>query len=141
MRRTRMDQGRLAVDSRPCARAAKPEPRLVRFPVMRRIAITTPNVMAALRRLNRDQARPYNFALSPVIVNVSGFPITLLGPFEKNSARWQEMPYINIHDGSTQTLKPPTIPVLAQTFETVFSQYVRHPELQERRTRWHSLQG
>jgi|SRR5450432_267393 len=28
---------------------------------MRRVAITTPNVMAALRRLNRDQARPYNF--------------------------------------------------------------------------------
>src|SRR5713226_5188669 len=38
------------------------------------------------------------------------------------------MPYINIHDGKTHTLKPPTIPVIAQTFETVFSQYVRHPE-------------
>jgi hypothetical protein len=25
-------------------------------------------------------------------------------------------------------LKPPTIPVIAQTLETVFSQYVRHPE-------------
>lgn len=95
---------------------------------MRRIAITTPNVMAALRRLNRDQARPYNFALSPVIVNLSGTPITLLGPFEKKSARWREMPYINIHDGKKHTLKPPTIPVVAQTFETVFSQYVRHPE-------------
>ncbi len=98
------------------------------LPVMRRIAITTPNVMAALRRLNRDQARPYNFALSPVIVNLSDTPVTLLGPFEKNSARWREMPYINIHDGKTHTLKPPTIPVIAQTFETVFSQYVRHPE-------------
>jgi hypothetical protein len=38
------------------------------------------------------------------------------------------MPYINIHDGNTHTLKPPTIPIIAQTFETVFSQYVRHPE-------------
>jgi hypothetical protein len=38
------------------------------------------------------------------------------------------MPYINIHDGKTHTLKPPTLPVIAQTFETVFSQYVRHPE-------------
>ena len=95
---------------------------------MRRIAITTPNVMAALRRLNRDQARPYNFALSPVIVNLSQTPVTLLGRFEKNSARWRVMPYINIHDGKTHTLKPPTIPVIAQTFETVFSQYVRHPE-------------
>jgi hypothetical protein len=98
------------------------------LPVMRRIAVTTPNVMAALRRLNRDQARPYNFALSPVIVNLSDTPVTLLGPFEKNSARWRGMPYINIHDGNTHTLKPPTIPVIAQTFETVFSQYVRHPE-------------
>ena len=69
------------------------------LPVMRRIAITTPNVMAALRRLNRDQARPYNFALSPVIVNLSDTPVTLLGPFEKNSARWRGMSYINIHDG------------------------------------------
>jgi hypothetical protein len=98
------------------------------LPVMRRIAITTPNVMAALRRLNRDQARPYNFALSPVIVNLSDIPVTLLGPFEKNSARWREMPYINIHDGNTHTLKPPTVPVIVQTFETVFSQYVLHPE-------------
>jgi len=38
------------------------------------------------------------------------------------------MRYINIHDGKTHTLKPPTLPVIAQTFETVFSQYVRHPE-------------
>ena len=53
---------------------------------------------------------------------------TLLGPFEKNPARWREMPYINIHDEKPHTLKPPTLPVIAQTFETVFSQYVRHPE-------------
>jgi hypothetical protein len=104
------------------------EPDWFHLPVMRRIAITTPNVMAALRRLNRDQARPYNFALSPVIVNLSDTPITLLGPFEKNAARWAGMPYINIYDGKTHTLKPPTVPVIAQTFETVFSQCVRHPE-------------
>ena len=97
-------------------------------PVMRRIAISTPNVMSALRRLNRDQARPYNFALSPVLVNLSGSLITLLGRFEKNPARWATMPYVNIHDGSTRTLKPPTLPVLAQTFGMAFAQYVRHPE-------------
>ena len=97
-------------------------------PVMRRIAISTPNVMAALRRLNRDQARPYNFALSPVLVNLTNLPITLLGPFEKDSACWGKMPYINIHDGSTQTLNPPSLPVLPQTFEMVFSQYLQHPE-------------
>jgi hypothetical protein len=95
---------------------------------MRRIAISTPNVMAALRRLNRDQARPYNFALSPVLVNLSNSPITLLGRFEKDPSRWATMPYVNIHDGNTHTLEPPTLPVLVQTFEMVFVQYVRHPE-------------
>jgi len=95
---------------------------------MRRIAISTPNVTAALRRLNRNQARPYNFALSPVIVNLSGEKITLLGSFEKNSAVWNEMPYVNIHDGTTHTLNPPTLLVLPQTFEMVFSQYDQHPE-------------
>ena len=98
------------------------------LPVMRRIAISTPNVMAALRRLNRDQARPYNFALSPVVVNLSNIPITLLGHFEKNSGLWGNMPYVNIHDGTTHTLNPPSLLVLPQTFEMVFSQYHRHPE-------------
>jgi len=95
---------------------------------MRRIAISTPNVMAALRRLNRDQARPYNFALSPVLVNLSGSTVTLLGRFEKDSSRWEEMTYVNIHDGSNHTLNPPTLPALFQTFDMVFAQYIRHPE-------------
>jgi hypothetical protein len=95
---------------------------------MRRIAITTPNVMAALRRLNRDKARPYNFALSPMLVNLSNTSITLLGPFEKDSSPWGDMSYINIHDGTTHTLNllPPL--TLAQTFEMVFFQSYRHPE-------------
>ncbi len=104
------------------------EPEWFRLPVMRRIAISTPNVMKALRRLDRDKSRPYNFALSPVLVNLSTLPITLLGPFEKNPAHWGKMPYINIHDGATHTLNPPTLLVLPQTFEIVFSQYFRHPE-------------
>ncbi len=98
------------------------------LPVMRRIAITTPHVMTALRKLDRDKARPYNFALSPVIIDLSGSPITLLGPFEKDPARWMEMPYINIHDGTTHTLDPPTLLAMPQTFGTIFSQYVKHPE-------------
>lgn len=105
-----------------------PNPDWFQLPVMRRIAITTPNVMAALRRLNRDQARPYNFALSPVLVNLSGSPITLLGPFEKDSSKWWTMQYVNIQDGSIHTLQPPTLLALPQTFEMVLSQYGQHPE-------------
>jgi hypothetical protein len=108
---------------RPCQ-----EPEWFHLPVMRRIAISTPNVMAALRHLRRDQARPYNFALSPVLVNLAGMQVTLLAPFEKDSSRWMTMPHINIHDGTTHTLDNPTLPVLVQTFEMVFQQYHRHPE-------------
>ncbi len=99
-----------------------------RLPVMRRIAISTPNVMKALRKLDRDKSRPYNFALSPVLANLSTQPITLLGPFEKDPVRWLKMPYINIHDGTTHTLNSPSALVLVQTFDMVFSQYLRHPE-------------
>jgi len=73
------------------------KPKWFGLPVMRRIAISTPNVMAALRRLRRDQARPYNFALSPVLVNLSNVPLTLLAPFEKDSSQWMKLPHVNIH--------------------------------------------
>ena len=104
------------------------KPEWFDLPVMRRIAISTPNVMTALRRLKRDQARPYNFALSPVLVNLTKKPITLLAPFKKNSSRWLKMPHVNIHDGKTYRLDMPTLPIMAQTFEMVFEQYHQHPE-------------
>lgn len=104
------------------------KPEWFDVPVMRRIAITTPQVMAALRRLDRDQARPYNFAMSPVLTNLSDSPITLLGRFEKNSALWKTMQYVNIHDGTMHTLEPPSLLALPQNFEMVFSQYPRHLE-------------
>jgi hypothetical protein len=94
----------------------------------RRIAITTPSVMAALRHLRRDQARPFDFALSPVLVNLTGSQVTLLAPFEKDASRWMAMPHINIHDGTTHTLEKAELPLLVQTFEMVFQQYHRHPE-------------
>ena len=59
---------------------------------------------------------------------VSNSSVTLLGRFEKAPSRWSTMPYVNIHDGSPQTLHPPTLPVLVQTFEMVFAQYIRHSE-------------
>jgi hypothetical protein len=104
------------------------KPDWFRLPVMRRIAISTPNVMAALRRLRRDHARPYNFALSPVLVNLTDVPVTLLAPFEKDSKQWMTMPHINIHDGTTHILKEPSLPFIVQTFEMVFQQYHQHQE-------------
>src|SRR5882672_9917274 len=45
-----------------------------------------------------------------------------------NPYLWGSMPFVNIHDGTTHTLNPPTLLALPQTFEMVLSQYVRHPE-------------
>jgi hypothetical protein len=98
------------------------------LPVMRRIAITTPNVMKALRKLSRDRARPYNFALSPVLVNLTNTPILLLGPFEKDSAKWGSMRFVDVYTGTTHRLNPPTLFALPQTFEMKFGQYCKHPE-------------
>jgi hypothetical protein len=39
-----------------------------------------------------------------------------------------EMSYINIHDGTTNTLDPPTLMAMPQTFGTIFSQYVKRSE-------------
>jgi hypothetical protein len=118
------------------------KPCWLNVPVMRRIAITTPNVMVALRRLNRDKARPYNFALSPVLVNLSNTSITLLGPFEKDSSLWGDMPYINIHDGTTYTLNllPPLINVGTDVRNGLLS-VLPASRVQEPRIRWHFLQG
>lgn len=98
------------------------------LPVMRRIAITTPNVMKTLRTLSRDRARPYNFALSPVLVNLTNTPIILLGPFEKDSSKWSSMRYVDVHTGTVHKLNPPTLFALPQTFEMKFGQYCKHPE-------------
>jgi hypothetical protein len=103
-------------------------PAWLGLPVMRRIAISTPNVMTALRKLDREQARPYNFALSPVITSLSGERILLLGPFVKNATRWRTMPYVNIYDGKVHTLDPPTLLAVVHTFDLMFAQYWRHPE-------------
>jgi len=84
--------------------------------------------MTALRKLNRDQARPYNFALPPALTNLSGERVLLLGPFVNNARRWRTMPYVNIYDGKTYTLNPPTLLAVPHTFELMFAQYRRHPE-------------
>jgi hypothetical protein len=103
-------------------------PNWLGLPVMRRIVISTPNVMTALRKLNRDQPRPYNFALSPVVTSLSGERILLLGPFVKNPSRWPTMQYVNIYDGKVHTLDPPTLLAVVHTFDLMFAQYWRHPE-------------
>lgn len=39
-----------------------------RFPAVMRIRVTTPNVMRALRKRDPGAAKPYNFAISPILI-------------------------------------------------------------------------
>jgi hypothetical protein len=69
---------------------------------MRKIAISTPNVLARLRRIDRESAKPYNFVISPMLT--FGGP-TLIAPFCDDPSRWaglnDGLDYISVEDGKT----------------------------------------
>ena len=69
--------------------------------------------MTALRRLDRDKARPYNFASPSRDILVRR--LHCLAHFEKDKNTVVGIQYINIHDGTTHTLHPPTLFALPQT--------------------------
>lgn len=99
------------------------------FPAVMRIRVTTPNVMKALRKRDPGAAKPYNFALSPILLE----PIpdcTLVGSFSKHPEEWLNRNYIEIHTGKTvklngeyrgKKLKP-------QTLGNVVWRHYLHPE-------------
>jgi hypothetical protein len=65
-------------------------------PAVMRIRVTTPNVMKALRRRDRGAAKPYNFALSPILAEQVP-DCTLVGPFSKHPDTWLTREYTEIH--------------------------------------------
>ncbi len=73
------------------------------FPAVMRIRITTPNVMQALRRRDPESAKPYNFAISPVLIKPAP-DCTLVAPFSKHPEEWLRQDYTEIHSGATVSL-------------------------------------
>ena len=84
----------------------KPDLPWLDLPALCRYTVTNPNLLAAFRRHNigRDRAEQvwsFNFILvarvHPFGVPVAhkGGPFRLIAPYETNSARWYEMPWIN----------------------------------------------
>ena len=65
-----------------------------------RIRVTTPNVLAALRQHDPGAAKPYNFALSPILIQ-SAPGCTLVGSFSKHPEEWLARDYTEIHTGAT----------------------------------------
>jgi hypothetical protein len=70
------------------------------FPAVMRIRVTTPNVLAALRKHDPGAAKPYNFALSPILLQLAS-GCTLVGSFSKHQEEWLKREYTEIHTGAT----------------------------------------
>jgi hypothetical protein len=73
------------------------------LPAIMRIRVTTPNVMRALRRHDPGAAKPYNFALSPILAH-SVADCTLIAPFSKHPEEWLTQNYTEIHSGEVVKL-------------------------------------
>jgi hypothetical protein len=96
---------------------------------MMRVRVTTPNVLAALRKQDRGAAKPYNFALSPILIDPPP-ECTLVCPFTKNPDEWLTRDYTETNTGSTfklfevykgKKLQP-------QTLSTIVWRHYQHPE-------------
>jgi hypothetical protein len=99
------------------------------LPAVMRVRITTPNVLKVLRERDPEVAKPYNFALSPILVESSP-DFTLVAPASKHSEEWLSREYIEIHTGEIvklgseyqgKTLTP-------QTLSNVIWRHFLHPE-------------
>jgi len=99
------------------------------LPAVMRVRITTPNVMQALRKRDPESAKPYNFALSPILIQPAP-DCTLVAPFSKHTKEWLEQDYIEIHSGATVRLLGDYDgrKLLPQTLSGVLWRHYLHPE-------------
>ena len=99
------------------------------LPAVMRVRITTPNVLKVLRKRNPEVAKPYNFVLSPILIQPSP-DCTLVAPASKHPEEWLTREYTEIHSGEAvklgseyngKTLTP-------QTLSSVIWRHFLHPE-------------
>ena len=128
-------------------------PEWFKFAAMRKVAITTPNVLARLQRIDRESAKPNNFVISPMIM--FGGP-TLIAPFCDDPSRWtglkDGLEYISVEDGTKFRICNPDEDELliwtpevvvgkhskeqpkyilssqVRDFDMIFREYSQHPE-------------
>jgi len=99
------------------------------LPAVMRIRITTPNVLKVLRKRNPEVAKPYNFALSPILIQPSA-DCTLVAPASKHPGDWLTREYTEIHTGDTVNLgsEHPGRLLTPQTLSNVIWRHFLHPE-------------
>jgi hypothetical protein len=99
------------------------------LPAVMRVRVTTPNVLKALRERDPGAAKPYNFALSPILINPSS-DCTLIAPASKHSGEWLARDYTEIHSGQTVKLfsEYNGRVLTPQTLSSVIWRHFLHPE-------------
>jgi len=99
------------------------------LPAVMRVRVTTPNVLKALRKRDPGAAKPYNFALSPILIK--SYPdCTLIAPASKHPEEWLTRDYTEIHSGDTVRLwdKYDGKMLTPQTLSTVIWRHYLHRE-------------
>jgi hypothetical protein len=99
------------------------------FPATMRIRVTTPNVMAALRKHDRGAAKPYNFAQSPLLVDAPP-DCTLIAPSSKHPETWLAREYTDTRSGKKVKLHDRFRgkQLTPQTLSSVIWRHFLHPE-------------
>jgi hypothetical protein len=99
------------------------------IPAVMRIRITTPTVMKALRKRDPSAAKPYNFAISPILIERPPH-CTLITQFNKHPEGWATQEYTEIHSGKTVKLyrKYQGKKLVPQTLRGVLWRHFLHPE-------------
>jgi hypothetical protein len=68
---------------------------------MRKVRISTPNIMRAMQKRDPKAARAYNFCLSPVLYRMKNLsePLALIGEFSKDPQKWMDNEYVDMKSG------------------------------------------
>jgi len=99
------------------------------LPAVMRIRVTTPNVLKALRKRDPGAAKPYNFAVSPILAQARQ-NCTLVAPFSKHPEDWLTRDYTEIHSGELVHLlgEYGGEKLFPQTLSGVLWRHYLHPE-------------
>jgi hypothetical protein len=110
---------------------------------MRKVRVNTPRELAALRKLDPDKARPFNFCISPVLVENPFRPKqVLITSFNLHPEQWPKLKYVdrdtgkvyNLHDRSRESVingvihDDPNVP-MPQLYGGALFAYHHHKEM------------
>ena len=76
-------------------------PKWARYYSMRKYAVTTPNILKKLRRLDREAAKPYSFCIGPISSFGGDTKVT---PYCDDPEQWKDREYISLNTGQKTRL-------------------------------------